>query len=441
MSKARESSQTVTIGVLQEFLVRRHTTPLPLSVIDEVDFNFRAVEGEKIIRDTEHKTEGKKNEIIGGKENLEEMASLRTAKMVEKGKDFPGGACTERIKTKLRAFVPLLKIFNIRYFKICNRIILLFIVFSFLMNSVLGDLVQGMNSKIVVNNQSVAIGNKLFSSKSDIFYNNTTESVNIRNQNSTNICLKEHRIKERDVREDEGFRLRRRKERIGIDRERKLGLGNLGSLTEDEDDLSRGSKEAAGGSGSECNSCARERIRSKSLEAIKDSILSKLGMSQPPNVTERRKPKIADHMLMTLLRRRHSHHGSNGLYWIVQDDDLDEMQGDEPYDTRSSDKVSSKNSDFSNKSNFLRSRGNASDNKYSDSSEFQEGEVLMEEEDDYHVRTERIVAFSQPQKHSRSKGDVKVEVHVKVSGHGSQVLARVYSGYQTNVETVECNLI
>lgn len=60
--------------------------------------------------------------------------------------------------------------------------------------------------------------------------------------------------------------------------------------------------------------------------------------------------------------------------------------------------MSSKNSDFSNKSNFLRSRGNASDNKYSDSSEFQEGEMLMEEEDDYHVRTERIVAFSQPRK-------------------------------------------
>lgn len=31
MSKARESSKTVTIGVLQKFLVSRHMTPLPLS--------------------------------------------------------------------------------------------------------------------------------------------------------------------------------------------------------------------------------------------------------------------------------------------------------------------------------------------------------------------------------------------------------------------------
>lgn len=61
-----------------------------------------------------------------------------------------------------------------------------------------------------------------------------------------------------------------------------------------------------------------------------------------------------------------------------------------------SDKVNSKNSDFSNKSNVLRSHGNASDNKYSDTSQFQEGEVIMEEEDDYYVRTEKIVAFSQP---------------------------------------------
>lgn len=243
---------------------------------------------------------------------------------------FPERICTERIKTKLQAFVPLLKIFNIRYFKICNRIILLLIVFSFLTNPVLGDLVQEINAKIIANNQSVAIGRKLFSNRSDIFYNSTTSNVNTGNQNATNICLKEHRIKERDTREEESLRLKRRKDRAGgVEKEKRYE-----SLGDEDDDVSRASKEVLGPA-SECSSCAREKIRSKSLEAIKDSILSKLGMSQPPNVTEKRKPKIADHLLMTLLRKRHSHHGSNGLYWIVQDDDLDQMQGDEPYDSRS----------------------------------------------------------------------------------------------------------
>lgn len=239
-------------------------------------------------------------------------------------------AWAERIKTKLHAFVPSLKIFRIRYSNICNRTILIFIVFSFLTNPVLGDLVQEINAKIVVNNQNLTIGKKLFSSRSDIFYNTTTNNVNTKNHNSTNICLKEHRIKERDAREEETFRVKRKKEKNGGEKGRRLGLLS----EEDEEEASRAGKEIGGGAPRECSSCARERIRNKSLEAIKDSILSKLGMSQPPNVTERRKPKIADHHLMTLLRKRHSHHGSNGLYWIVQDDDLDQMQGDEPYNSR-----------------------------------------------------------------------------------------------------------
>jgi len=97
---------------------------------------------------------------------------------------------------------------------------------------------------------------------------------------------------------------------------------------------------------SNCSSCIqREELRKRNLEVIKDQILSKLGMRTAPNMTGRHPPRIPplDHLL-----------------------DLYGMQGDAPQ------------------------KG------------FQPGPVYDEEEDDFHARTEKIIAFGQPLPHVRN---------------------------------------
>ena len=93
---------------------------------------------------------------------------------------------------------------------------------------------------------------------------------------------------------------------------------------------------------SNCSTCIqREELRKRNLEVIKDQILSKLGMRTAPNMTGRLPPRIPplNHLL-----------------------DLYGMQGDAPQ------------------------KG------------FQTGPVYDEEEDDFHARTEKVIAFGQPRK-------------------------------------------
>lgn len=96
---------------------------------------------------------------------------------------------------------------------------------------------------------------------------------------------------------------------------------------------------------SNCSMCVRrEELRQRSLEVIKDQILNKLGMKSAPNMTGRLAPRIPplDHLL-----------------------DLYGMQGDAP--------------------------GGGPH-----SSPFRPGPVYDEEEDDFHARTEKVIAFAQP---------------------------------------------
>lgn len=98
-----------------------------------------------------------------------------------------------------------------------------------------------------------------------------------------------------------------------------------------------------------CQSCVfREGLRNLSLQAIKEEILSKLGMKHAPNTTGRALPKIPP-----------LHHL---LHIYEQQQGLSGMQGDEP----------------------VRATGS----------------VEQEEEDDYHALTERVIAFAQPCEYS-----------------------------------------
>jgi hypothetical protein len=104
-----------------------------------------------------------------------------------------------------------------------------------------------------------------------------------------------------------------------------------------------------------CQSCLfREGLRNLSLQAIKEEILSKLGMKQAPNTTGRQLPKIPPlHHLLQIYEQ--------------QQQGVPGMQGDEP----------------------VRSAG-----------AFKPGSVVQDEEDDYHARTERVIAFAQPCEYS-----------------------------------------
>lgn len=113
------------------------------------------------------------------------------------------------------------------------------------------------------------------------------------------------------------------------------------------------------GHGGTCPMCQeREVIKNFSLAAIKEQILHKLNMAHPPNITGRRLPKY-DHLADLLdaqPRRGHSPGGHSAGH-------NHGMLGDDPA-----------------------------------AGMFRAGMEVYEEEDDYHAKTERIIAF--PQSHT-----------------------------------------
>lgn len=109
---------------------------------------------------------------------------------------------------------------------------------------------------------------------------------------------------------------------------------------------------------SNCTSCIqREELRRRNLEVIKDQILSKLGMQRAPNMTGRLPPRIPplDHLL-----------------------DLYGMQGDAPPGRHPA-----------GVHHHAHHQHQQSDQA------FQTGPVYDEEDDDFHARTEKVIAFSQ----------------------------------------------
>ncbi|KAI9559978.1 Growth/differentiation factor 8 [Daphnia sinensis] len=114
---------------------------------------------------------------------------------------------------------------------------------------------------------------------------------------------------------------------------------------------------------SNCTSCIqREELRRRNLEVIKDQILSKLGMQRAPNMTGRLPPRIPplDHLL-----------------------DLYGMQGDAPPGRHSA------------------GHHHAHHQHQQSDQAFQTGPVYDEEDDDFHARTEKVIAFSQLLPHVR----------------------------------------
>ncbi|XP_059350245.1 LOW QUALITY PROTEIN: growth/differentiation factor 8-like [Daphnia carinata] len=114
---------------------------------------------------------------------------------------------------------------------------------------------------------------------------------------------------------------------------------------------------------SNCSSCVRrEELRRRNLEVIKDQILSKLGMQRAPNMTGRLPPRIPplDHLL-----------------------DLYGMQGDAPPGRHSA------------------GHHHAHHQHQQSDQAFQTGPVYDEEDDDFHARTEKVIAFSQLLPHVR----------------------------------------
>lgn len=90
-----------------------------------------------------------------------------------------------------------------------------------------------------------------------------------------------------------------------------------------------------------CGSCRiREEIKNRNLEAIKDEVLRRMGFQSAPNVTGRNLPKVPPHVL------------------AMFDQGYGGMQSDEP--------------------------------------QFKTGFSISEEEDDFHVKTEKVLTFAQP---------------------------------------------
>ncbi|CAG9861790.1 unnamed protein product [Phyllotreta striolata] len=98
-----------------------------------------------------------------------------------------------------------------------------------------------------------------------------------------------------------------------------------------------------------CHSCRmREEIKQRNLLVIKDEILRRIGFEKAPNITGKPLPQIPSELFMKI------------------EEENGGMQSDQPA--------------------------------------FQSGYTVTEEEDDYHVRTEKILAFAQPYPRLRHKG-------------------------------------
>lgn len=90
-----------------------------------------------------------------------------------------------------------------------------------------------------------------------------------------------------------------------------------------------------------CGSCKmRKEIKNRNLEAIKSEVLRRMGFQSAPNVTGRSLPKVPAHVMAKF------------------DQSYGGMQSDEP--------------------------------------QFKTGFSISEEEDEYHVKTEKVLSFAQP---------------------------------------------
>lgn len=119
-----------------------------------------------------------------------------------------------------------------------------------------------------------------------------------------------------------------------------------------EEDFTTPAASSTGDTGG-CSACRmREELKHVSLAAIKEQILSKLGISQAPNTTGRTLPKVPPVLLDKY--RKSTHSAMQG------------MQGDEPV--------------------------------------FKPGPVVHDEDDDYHARTDKVIAFAQPHPKLRHTG-------------------------------------
>lgn len=106
-----------------------------------------------------------------------------------------------------------------------------------------------------------------------------------------------------------------------------------------------------------CNSCKmRAEMRSLSLAHIKEHVLSKLGFKEAPNVTGRLLPKLPPGFLDSYKL------GVTSSGGISDEDDQYGMQNDQP----------------------------------SSYEGFQPGPKVVQEPDNYHARTDRVIAFAQP---------------------------------------------
>lgn len=105
-----------------------------------------------------------------------------------------------------------------------------------------------------------------------------------------------------------------------------------------------------------CNSCKmRAEMRSLSLAHIKEHVLSKLGFKEAPNVTGRMLPKLPPGFLDSYKLGVTSNGGSS---------EEEGMQNDQPI-------------------SYEQTR-------------FQPGPKVVQEPDNYHARTDRVIAFAQP---------------------------------------------